>query len=190
MSALRRQSLPTRGCAFAAVLLALIGSAAAVQAQEQESVAMQRMLHPDQTLKFNDADRKFDGSAAVGSKQAVVRPFLFSHPASTKAGDGTFRTHDFGVADVKGYHTADFTTKPSAFAGRDEYDQNGKLFAVRAVAVNDDRATGKTLAGTRAYVSSEKPFLGRGKRQDAIDDLRSQKQMTIEQVRELLNKNN
>ena len=38
-------------------------------------------------------------------------------------------------------------------------------------------------------MNSGKPFLTQGKRQDEIDDLRKQKNLTIDQVREILNKN-
>jgi hypothetical protein len=166
---------------FAAVLLAGAACPGALRAQTQEAGTLDRILHPDRTLKYEDADHKFDAPAAIGGKQATVRPFLFSHSASLKAGDGVFHTKDF---NSKSFHTNDFATKAAATK---EYDASGKLFAVKAMPVNEDRAAGKTME-THQYMYAQKPYLGRGKRQDTIDELPDTKQMTIDQVRELLNK--
>jgi hypothetical protein len=166
---------------FAALLLALLTCAGALHAQVQEGGTMDRILHPDRTLKYSDADHKFDAPAAAGSKQAIVRPYPFSHPAAVKAGDGVFRTRDF---NSKSYRTRDFATKPAATK---DFDKTGKTYAVRAVAVNEDRAAGKTM-DTHGYVPAGKPYLERGKRQDTIDEIPDAKKMTIDQVRELLNK--
>jgi hypothetical protein len=177
-------SLP-RPAAFpvlAIVLLALVVCAGALQAQVQEAGTMDRILHPDRTLKYSDMDRKFDAPAAAGNKQAAVRPFPFSHPASVKAGDGVFRTSKF---DSKNYQTKDFATKPAAVTK--EYDKTTKTYAVKAVPVNEDRAANKIM-DTHEFASAEKPYLGRGKRQDTLDEIPETKQMTIDQVRELLNK--
>jgi hypothetical protein len=163
------------------LLLAAVCGAGTLQAQTQESGTLDRIVHPDRTLKYDDADRKFDAPAAEVGKQAAVHPFLFSHSATLKAGDGVFQTHEFSS---KGFGTKDFATKP---AFTKEYDVNGKLFAVRAVPVNEDRAAGKTM-DTHTYMNADKPYLVRGKRQDTLDEIHDAKKMTIEQVRELLNK--
>lgn len=163
--------------------LTLLGGSAG-WAQEQESVAMQRMLKPDMTLKYSDADRKFATSATVGGKQAVVRTFPFSHAAGLP-GDGVFHAKAF--AGSKTFQTGTFATKPAREASISAEGQD-KTFAVRAVAVREFPQANKT-ATTQGYRDGAKPFLVKGKRQDTIDDLLSTKQMTIDQVRELLNKN-
>jgi hypothetical protein len=180
------QASPTRPAIsgrtrLAVVLLALLAGAGALHAQTQEGGTLDRILHPDRTLKYEDADHKFDAPAAVGSKQASVRPFLFSHPANLKTGDGVFQTHKF---DSKSYRTGAFATKAAATK---EYDKTGKTYAVKAMAVNEDRDAGKAMA-THEYANAQKPYLERGKRQDTIDEIPQAKQMTIDQVRELLNK--
>lgn len=55
--------------------------------------------------------------------------------------------------------------------------------------MREDRAANRSLDTSRPYVNSGKLFLVPGKRQDSIDDLRRQKNLTIDQVREILNKN-
>jgi hypothetical protein len=121
-------------------------------------------------------------NAQIQRRRPQVRcPGPFSHPAAVKAGDGVFRTRDF---NSKSYRTRDFATKPAATK---DFDKTGKTYAVRAVAVNEDRAAGKTM-DTHGYVPAGKPYLERGKRQDTIDEIPDAKKMTIDQVRELLNK--
>jgi hypothetical protein len=168
---------------LATLLLAIVYIAfgpIALHAQTQERGTLDRILHPDRSLKYDDADRKFDAPAAEVGKQAAVHPFLFGHGAAFK-GDGVFQTRAFGS---KSFRTGKFATKP---AFTKEYDENGKLFAVRALAVNEDRDAGKTM-DTHTYMNAEKPYLVRGKRQDSLDEISDTKNMTIAQVRELLNK--
>ena len=183
-------SFQRRAALVFALLILVCGET--LRAQEQEPGVTSRMMnrwdHPDLTLRYEDADRKYSAPASVGGKQAAVRPFPFVHAASSGGGDGVFRTRNFDPS-AKGYQTAGFASKTAAVAGHAGYSGTDKTYAVRAVAVHEDRAAGKTM-NTRAYVNSDKPFLGRGKRQDTIDDMRNSKQMTIDQVRELLNKNN
>ena len=166
---------------LAAWLLALVTATGMLQAQTQEGGTLDRILHPDRTLRYEDADHKFDAPAALGNKTASVRPFLFSHPADLKTGDGVFRTRNF---DSKGYKTDAFSTKPALTK---EYDAKTKTYAVRAMPVNEDRAAGKTME-THEYMHAEKPYLGQGKRQDSLDEIHDAKKMSIDQVRELLNK--
>ncbi len=144
---------------------------------------MQHLLNPDRTLKFSDADRKFATSAAIGSRQAAVRAFPFTHAAAGLHGDGVFHTKAFAA---KTFQTGAFATKPARDASLSAAGQQ-KTFAVRAVAVREFPQAGKT-ASTQGYRDSTKPFLVKGKRQDTIDDLLNTKEMTIDQVRQLLNK--
>ena len=75
-----------------------------------------------------------------------------------------------------------------AAAGSRGFTQTDKTFGTKAMDVREDRAANKA-APVQGYAPFERAYLGRGKRQDTIDDLRNQKNMTIDQVRELLNKN-
>jgi hypothetical protein len=176
-------SLPAiRGrSALAAVLCALLACASSLRAQTQEGGTLDHILHPDRTLKYEDSDHNFNAPAAFGAKTAAVRPFLFSQPASLKAGDGVFHTRDF---NAKSYRAGNYTTKA---APTKDYGNKGRTYAVRAMAVNEDRAAGKTM-DTHSYAAAQKPYLVRGKRQDSIDEIHDAKKMTIDQVRELLNK--
>ena len=131
-------------------------------------------------------ERSFETKASTGGKQAIVRPFGFAgRSVNVKTGDGTFhaRSYDDGRGS---FRTENFAVK-RATAVDHPSPQADRTFATSAVPVHEDRAANKP-AFTRDYVSSTKPFLVPGKRQDTIDDLRKEKNLTIDQVREILNK--
>ena len=62
--------------------------------------------------------------------------------------------------------------------------QSDRTFDTKALAVKEDRAAGKS-ANSQLFQPSDKPFISHGKRQDEIDELRRQKQLSIDQVREI-----
>lgn len=163
------------GCWFATVACAQ---------QTQESGLLDRIDHPDRTLHYSPSDKSFETSSSVASRQATVRAFAFSRAATLRSGDGKFSTRAFNNRDS--FRTKDFATRNASIAGHG-YAQTDKLFSTKNFDVQDDRAANKS-ATVRGYVPAEKPFLGRGKRQDSIDDLRKQKNLTVDQVREILNK--
>ncbi len=154
-------------------------------AQQQESGLLDRIEHPDRTLKNDMADKQFSTSSSVSGKQAAVRPFIFGGSSTFHTGDGTYNTRPFHNKD--GFRTEAYTTR-TATTGKEGFSQKNKSFDTKAADVHEDRAANKA-APVQSYAQGEKPFLGRGTRQDTIDELRSQKNMTIDQVRELLNKN-
>ena len=156
------------------------------RAQQQESGLLDRIEHPDRTLKNSMADKQFSTSSSVSGKQAAVRPFIFGRSSTFHTGDGTYNTRPFRGKD--NFRTEAFTTH-AASAGNQGFSQTNKSFDTKTVDVHEDRAANKA-APVQEYAQGEKPFLGRGKRQDSIDDItRKQKDLTIDQVRELLNKN-
>ena len=155
------------------------------RAQQQESGLLDRIEHPDRTLKNSMADKQFSTSSSVSGKQAEVRPFIFGRSSTFHTGDGAYNARPFRGKD--GFRTEAFTTRVAA-TRKEGFSQTNKSFDTKAVDVHADRAADKAVP-VQGYAQGEKPFLGRGTRQDTIDELRSQKNMTIDQVRELLNKN-
>lgn len=168
--------------AFVAAWVFLAGAASA-RAQQQEGGVMDRILHPDRTLAFEGADKQFATSASFGGKQATVKTFAFSKTANLKGGDGSFNTKAFAQKDR--FQTKDFTYRTTATTKN--FAQTDKTFGTKTMDVKEDRAANKS-APISEYVPGEKPYLGRGKRQDDFDDLYHQKNLNIDQVRQLLNK--
>ena len=173
--------------AVAALCASTFGAISSARAQQQESGFLDRINNPDRTLHYSPADKQFAVASSAANKQAVVRPFAFSRPATLRAGDGAFGTKAYDAQNA--FRTKDFATHADPGVGK-SFAQTDKLFSTKGFDVHEDRAANKSLAAPiHEYAPFDKPFLGRGRRQDSIDDLRKQKNLTVDQVREILNKN-
>ncbi len=181
-SASRRWALPT-----------LIGGAllvcrhAGAQIQEQR---MDEILHADRNRTSEFAGKTFAASPVVGGKQAQVHEFAFSHSAVLHSGDGSFQTRSF--ANPKDdFRTREFATKPDRATGSDAFAQRDRGFATKALPVADALGSQKSANSLlREYVPGEKGIVIRGKRQGTLDEIRDQKNLSVDEVREILNKPN
>ena len=172
---------------LALILAALALGTARAGAQEQERKLLDRIMHPNMDLHFDGFGKGFETKASVGERQASVHPFGFGgRTATVKAGDGAFHAKAFD-ADRGAFHTDSFTVKRATAVDRQGLPAMDHAFETRGFAVHEDRAAGKS-ASVHQYVDATKPFLVPGLRQGTIDELRQQKNLTIDQVREILNK--
>ena len=172
------------GALFIATALTLLLAPRNAQAQNQESGLLDRIDHPDRTLAFPLTNKSFGKTAAFKDKQAYTRSYTMGKTA-TLAGDGAFRTKAYG--DSSAYKAKTFAMNDGSYAGKRSFAQTNKLFDTRRVDGRDARDATNTLAG-RAFDSHE-PFSIQGKRQDTYDEMLKRKKLSIEEVRELLNKN-
>ena len=156
-------------------------------AQQQERKLLDRIEHPDRTLHAEGFDKAFATNGPVGDKQASVRSFAFGGKTATlKAGDGAFHARSF-ASGRDGFRTDSFTVKHAAVADR-EVAQADHPFATKALPVREDPLAHKSTPYDRPYVNASKPYLIPGRRQDTIDDLRQQKNLSVDEVRDILNK--
>ena len=171
--------------AFCFVLAAVLFLAAVVnaRAQTQESGLLNRIDHPDRTLAFPLSNKNFGRTAAFKDKTANVRGFAFGKSASI-AGDGKFRTQSFVSSTFK---SKGFELRDGASPGQKTFGETNKLFDTKSVDVREARDANKTV-GTQTFATHD-PFSVRGKRQDTYDEMLKRKKLSIEEVRELLNKN-
>ena len=167
----------------AAVAAACLGAPARVRAQEQERSLRDRIERPNMDLHASGFEKTFTPTAAGVDKSVSSHPFAFTRAAGTK-GDGWFHTGLFATDKFK---TGGFGTKKSFQTDRNAA-QSDRAYGTKAMEVREDQAANKSAAA-RNYQPSEKPFISHGKRQDEMDELRRQKQLSIDQVREILNKN-
>ena len=160
---------------------------AANPASAQQQDRIDHILNPDRTLHAEGFEKVFVPASAAGveKKSFLTRLFGGSHAATPGGGDGTFHTTGF-VSGRESFASTNFATRPLPQAGQSAA-LSDRAFGTKTMAVKEDLAATKT-ATVRGYVPSDKPFLGQGRRQDDIDDLRRQKNLTIDQVREILNK--
>lgn len=162
------------------MLLAVLCS---VRAQDQEKKLVDRLLKPDMTLQNDAQNKKFIGDGSVSiNKRASVGSFYVHQKPSSKSFSGTrdFSTSQFYSQTYHSGRTAHETSAQQTFANsKDPYANQ------TARGVGSAPQSGKKMA-SRAYAGN-RPFLDEGKSQKSLS--RKNEPLTIEQVRELLNKN-
>jgi len=162
-----------RAVVFTFALLAL---ATASFAQEQERKLVDRLLNPNTKLSNSDQNKKFVGGAdAIPARSFSTKSFYISEKKLTKS----------FVADRQAptstFSTRTHTTKPATLPTSPQV----KTFEARTRQVPSKKYPATTYA-TRDFAGN-RPFLGQGKSQKALHQ--QDRPLTIDQVRELLNKN-
>jgi len=153
-------------------------------AQEQEGRLMDRLLKPDASLTNPAQNKKFSGNHATSfDKTARTHNFYSSRksPAKTFAEtDRSFTPQQFAARHFRAGDSAAY------IASRSQSVKNDKLIATPAAAAGTRVAQeSNEVAPTREYASN-RPFLDKGKSAKSLQT--QNKPLTIEQVRELLNK--
>jgi hypothetical protein len=142
-----------------------------------------------QTRNVYVATAMFQGKSFLGNQSfqgtapAYVKDYYVPQPFLTRDfSTGSFQTKGFRTGDFK------FATGPANTSGRYLIPNAGKNVDTKTVDAKDARESGKNY-DTRDYVTRD--YRVRGKSQDIFDNRENatHKSMTIEEVRELLNKN-
>jgi hypothetical protein len=165
------------------VLLILIAASCAASAQDQERKLLDRLLKPDMTLQNDAQKKKFvaDGSSPI-NKRATVGTFYVKQKTRSKSFSGTrdFSTTQFYSQTYHGERRANEASSRQGIANvRSAYANQA------ARGVRDAPQSGKKVA-SREYAGN-RPFLDEGKSQKSLNQRNAP--LTIDQVRELLNKN-
>jgi hypothetical protein len=163
------------------LLLAMLAIQAA-SAQQQERKLVDRLLRPDMEMKNAAQDKKFVAKQALLERSASVKSFYVRQ--SVPPGEYPV-VRRFPVAAFWARHFQNAGRTASApteiiLARRAEIDSAASALEIRTAAENNKTAAGPAYAGTR-------PFLDKGKSQKALSQ--HDTPLTLEQVRELLNKN-
>lgn len=164
------------------VLSLLLISIACAHGQEQENKLMERLLRPNMELNNDSQNKKFVADKTSVNKQASVGTFYVSKQPASKSYAGT---RDFSARE---YNAREFRSDKHAANTKSLYEipnSNEKYSANKTVGTSTVYDATRT-AGNRKYAGS-RPFLGKGKSQKALSQ--HDTPLTIEQVRELLNKN-
>ncbi len=179
-------SVPRRWVLLLLGVALFAASRANAQIQEQR---IDEILHADRTKTSDFAGKTFAASPTVGGKQADVHAFAFSHSAKLFSNDGSFQTRSF--ADKDRFQTHGFATKADRAIDSDAFAQKDRGFATKALSVTDAAAGQKSANSLlRDYTPAQKGIVIRGKRQGTLDEIRDQKDLSIDEVREILNKPN
>ena len=166
---------------FGACLLVLI-VLSCVHAQDQESKLVDRLLRPDMTLRNNAQNKKFIADGASINKKATVGTFYVQEKSNSKSFSGTrdFSARQFNSQSFHGTRSASGISSQQAVGDSRPAYATRTARDVRDAPQSDKKVASRSYAGNRA-------FLDQGKSQKALN--RQNPPLTIEQVRELLNKN-
>ena len=154
-----------------------------MHAQDQEKKLVDRLLKPDMTLQNDAQNKKFVGTVRRPSTNVQTSErFSFTRKPRSKNFSGTrdFSTTQFYSHTYRGGRTAYEVSSQQTLANSKATYANQTARGVR-----DAPQSGKKVA-SRAYAGN-RPFLDEGKSQKSLN--RQNEPLTIEQVRELLNKN-
>ena len=157
----------------------------AARAQDQEHKLIDRLLRPDTQLQNSAQNKKFLADRRSINKQATVGSFYVQKKSTPKA---------FGVAGSRDFSSWEFNAR-SFHGGKRQANSSSRSqimnshtrYAAKA-AMGLRRAptdTNRTTA-SRSF-AEQRPFLDKGKSQKALSQ--QNRPLTIEEVRELLNKN-
>jgi hypothetical protein len=165
------------------VLCALIAVAVPGHAngQDQESKLVDRLLKPNATLQNSAQNKKFTFASATVSKPANVGTFYIHQKPAPKvfAGARDFSTREANSRSFNGANKSALSSPPVPLKSERVYT----AWRANAAGVPWDAPK---VSRTGEF-SGKRPFLDPGKSQKSLD--RQNPPMTIEQVRELLNKN-
>jgi hypothetical protein len=162
--------------------MALLAVASATSAQEQEGKLVDRILKPNMSLVNSAQNKQFDATEFSVAKRAHLKSFYTPDrlPGKSFAAGRAFSPREFAVRHSRaGDTTANIST-------RSQLPKTGMVYVASA----PDGARVAPESGRSVAVASfagNRPFLGRGKSLKALSARDTP--LTIEQVRELLNKN-
>lgn len=163
------------------VIAVLLAACSLSRAQDQEGKLVDRLLRPNTELKNADQNKKFTADRASVNKQARVGTFYLERKNNSKTYENT---RDFSATQFKSHSFDSSGSGNSLLAARStsairSYDTPTARVSVNLRDSHKETPT-SNFAGNR-------PFLEKGKSQKSLE--RKNPPMTIDQVRELLNKN-
>ena len=165
-----------------AVWVLLMAALCCVHAQDQEKKLVDRLLKPDMALQNDAQNKKFvgDGSASINKRANVGTFYIHQKTHSKSFGTRDFSTTQFYSQTYHGKRTAYEVSSQQTVA-----NSKAAYASQTAHGVHNAPQSGKKVA-SQAYAGN-RPFLGQGTNQKSLN--KKNEPLTIEQVRELLNKN-
>jgi hypothetical protein len=165
-----------------ALFVSLLTALSCLRAQDQERKLVDRLLRPDMTLQNSEQKKKFIADGASINKKATVGTFYVGKKSNSKtfSGGREFSAQQFNSRAFHGSRSTFETSSQQALG-------NSRLAypAQSARGLRNAPQSNKKVA-SHTYAENG-PFLDQGKSQKSLN--RQNAPLTIDQVRELLNKN-
>jgi hypothetical protein len=166
-----------------AIILGLVLWLPVARGQDQESKLVDRLLKPDMTLQNTAQKKKFVADGVSVDKRATVGTFYVQRKSNSK---NFSETRDFSAWQFNSQSFRGAENGANISSQRQITNSNRSVATPSSRGVRGAYEEGRKSNGRRTF-AGERPFLDRGKSQKSLD--RQNQPMTIEQVRELLNKN-
>jgi hypothetical protein len=165
-----------------ATCVALLIALSCLRAQDQERKLVDRLLRPDMSLQNSEQKKKFIADRTSINRKATVGTFYVEKKSNSKTFSGTreFSIRPFNSRSFHGSHSA-YQNSSQQINGN-----SGRVYPTQAARGPRDAPQSEKKVASRAYAEN-RPFLDEGKSQKSLN--RQNAPLTIEQVRELLNKN-
>jgi hypothetical protein len=164
------------------ISVSLLTALSCLRAQDQERKLVDRLLRPDMTLQNCEQKKKFIADGTSINKKASVGTFYVKKKSNSKNFSGT---RDFSARQ---FNSGPFHSSRSAFANSLQQTVGNSRRAYPTQSAHGPREAPQSdkKVASRAY-GENRPFLDQGKSQKSLN--RQNAPLTIDQVRELLNKN-
>lgn len=164
------------------VCVLLVAALSCARAQDQERKLVDRLLRPDMNLHNDAQNKKFIADGTSINKRANVGTFYVQKKSNSKSflAIGHFFTRQFNSQPFYSGRSAVNAPSQQAMGNSRPAYANQTARGVRDAPQSDKKIASRAYAGNR-------PFLDEGKSQKSLN--RQNAPLTIEQVREMLNKN-
>jgi hypothetical protein len=165
-----------------AACVLLLAALSRVHGQEQERKLVDRLLRPDMDLKNEAQHKKFIADGTSINKRATVGTFYDQKKSNQKSFSaiGQFLTNPFNSHSFHSKRSVFEVSSQQGMANSRSAYANQTARGTRDAPQSDKKVAVRTYAENR-------PFLDEGKSQKSLN--RQNAPLTIDQVRELLNKN-
>ena len=163
-------------------LLALLAAVSSALAQEQEGKLIDRVLKPNMSLANPAQHKQFVATGVVTGKRATSKSFYALERSNLRAFpiNRVITPTEFAARHFRTGESTAIVVSKSPVTKADAVYSTNSTPDIRVASASDKTARTSTFAGNR-------PFLDQGKSQKAL--AAHNRPLTIEQVRELLNKN-
>jgi len=164
------------------ISVSLLIALSCLRAQDQERKLVDRLLKPDMSLQSSEQKKKFIADGTSINKKANVGTFYVQKKSNSKAFPGTheFSTQQFNSRFFPGSRSAPENSSQQAVGKARLAYPTQSARGPRDASQSDKNVASRAYAGNR-------PFLDQGKSQKSLNQKNAP--LTIDQVRELLNKN-
>ena len=153
-----------------------------VFSQEQERKLVDRLLRPDMEMQNKAQNKKFEADKTSINKQATVGAFYLQKESEPKQFS---QTRDFSSWEYSARPFQNVNRQANTNSQRQIVNSDTRYPTARAMSTGGTTDSNKSVDG-QAF-AGQRTFLGKGKSQKALNQ--KNKPLTIEEVRELLNKN-